>query len=498
MSEHWTPGDVLDFELFLGEESENPSSQEQLRLWYRGYEGKKVPGRIFRTWLNFKRKNGIGVLPGKTIDRFYRLAGIILSVFGFLAGFGLGWGVLSYAGSQPVNLFPAMTVLIGIPFLSTLFSLITGFIPPAGGRSRRMMDRVMRTLRVMTDIGRRTGLLDREHSDALTGGISRFSRRGLNYRGLIRWSLSLLFQLRALFFHLGIFIAVLWKGIVQDMAFGWQTTLNVGSSEVFRFIYTLARPWRAIFPPPSAAQVEGSRIILKNGIAGLRNSDLTAWWTFLCMAILVYGVLPRFLLLFYSILRRRISLARISFNDPESRQLMLKMKTPEVDVGGNEPPGESIPLSVKQPVPVVVKDSTVFDILVPSNREDLLDKDSWHNALADMWSASPGEIVPVSLDEEEDSGFLDFVSLKYMKERGLILVFEGWRPFTAAAGLYCEYLQSRLPADTLFFVTLAARPGRGFNMERRDLETCEQWKRLLPAASGTAGCQFMELKGWAG
>jgi len=322
MSERWTLGDILDFEIFLGEESESQSSSGELRSWYRAYRGKKSPGRIFRAWLSFRRRGETRVLPGKTVDGFYRILGIVFLLFGFLAGSGLGWGVLSYAGSQPVNLFPAMTVLIGIPFLLTLFSLITSLIPPVGRRFNRMMDRVMRIIRTMTDLGRRLGLLDREHSDALTGGISRFRGRGMNYRGLIRWSLALLLQLRAFFFHLGIFTAVLWKGIVQDMAFGWQTTLNVNSDDVFRFIHTLSRPWGALLPPPSVAQVEGSRIILKNGIAGLTNSDLTAWWAFLCMAILVYGVLPRFLLLFLSFIRRQISPGRLSFKDARCHQLL--------------------------------------------------------------------------------------------------------------------------------------------------------------------------------
>jgi len=496
MSDRWTPGDILDFEVFLGEEIDSSSTSDELRHWYRNYEGKKNPGRIFRAWLSFRRSSGTRVLPGITVDRFYRISGIVLLLFGFLAGNGLGWGVLSYAGSQPVNLFPAMTVLIGIPFFLTLFSVITSFIPPVGRRFRRMMDRVMRTLSFMTDLGRRLGLMDREHTDALTGGIVRFGGRGMNYRGLIRWSVSMLLQLRAFFFHLGIFTAVLWKGIVQDMAFGWQTTLNVSSRDVFRFIYSLSLPWRELIPPPSAAQVDGSRIILKNGITGLINSDLTAWWTFLCMAILVYGVLPRLLLFLYSFIRRKISPGRRSFHDARCHQLLLMMSTPGVDVGGNEPPVESIPISFRQPDSADVNTSTVFSILIPSGREDLNDEDSWRKVLSGMWSAFPAEISFVSLDEEDDADTLESLFSNIVKDRGVILVFEGWRPFTAAAGLYTEYVQSRLPVGSPFFVSLSGRPGRGFDMENRDLETYNQWKRLLPAALGAAGCEFVEIKGW--
>jgi len=113
-----------------------------------------------------------------------------------------------------------------------------------------------------------------------------------------------------------------------------------------------------------------------------------------------------------------------------------------------------------------------------------------------MWSAFPGEITSVSLDEEEDAGILESLFLKSAKDRGVILVFEGWRPFTAAAGLYTEYVQSLLTEDTPFLVALSGRPGRGFDLEHRDMETFNQWKRLLPAALGSSGCEFVEIKGW--
>jgi len=496
MPDSWTPGDLLDYEMFLEETLRSSSDTENLRTWYRDYHGKTKSGKLIYSWLAFMRNSRELILPGKTINRLYGITAGGLALIGLLAGSGLGWGILSYAGSNPVNLFLALSLLVFIPFLLTSFSFLLVIIPPGGNRSRRINDRLMRILRGSVDFSRRVGLVDRLHSDAVLSGISRFQGRSVIYRSLLRWSVSLPLQIRALSFHLGIFAAVLWRGLVQDIAFGWQTTLNVSSQDIYRLFHTISLPWQFFFSSPSAAQVEGSRVILKNGISGLDNGDLTVWWSYLWISILVYGILPRLFLLFYTFLRRQIVLMNLPFSDSKSRQLILKMKTPVVDTAGKEPIGKQSSSPDTGYSSVLVQDSMVFRVLIPSVRKDLISEEKWGKLISTRWGASLDSIIAVSLDDEEDAGIFDSLSGNNTRNTGFILVFEGWRPYTAAAGLYLDFIQSLQSEDSLVLVALAGRPGKGFDMEERDFDTWKQWQMLLPSAVSSGSCEIVRIKGW--
>ena len=134
---------------------------------------------------------------------------------------------------------------------------------------------------------------------------------------------------------------------VTDLAFGWQSTLRVGAEGMGAVVSLLALPWSWLPPQwglvPDLAQIEGSRIVLKDGIAALASADLAAWWPFLAMCLLLYAVLPRLVLLSltHSCLRR---LEREGVH-PDLARIADRMRSPLV--GGSEA-GES----VHAPLPV--------------------------------------------------------------------------------------------------------------------------------------------------
>ncbi len=481
LSERWTLGDVLDYEVLL----EGDGGRE----WFQSYDGNPRPGHVLHSWVRSQRSSNTATLPGPTVERLYRIAAALLAILGLIAGTGLGWGVLAYAGSEPVNLFPALILLVGIPLILTLVSLILNLLPLGGNRSRRLVDRLMKFTRAALAFTRRLGMVDRAHADAVNSGLSRFRGRSAHYSGLVRWSVSLPIQLRTFCFHIGILVAVLWRGIVQDLAFAWQTTLRVSPESIHSLAFRISWPWRNLIHPPTVDQVAGSRIVLKDGIAGLNNADLIAWWPYICCAILAYGVLPRLLLLVYGILRRRLALLNLSFNDSRSRRLLMIMKEPRVEFIGIEPPGEHKNNVSTVHLPTSKHESMPIRILIPSTREDLMPEEPWKKYLVRQWGAVLSDVIAVSLDDEDDSSIIESLSGKMSDRDGILVVFEGWRPYTAAAGLYIDSIQSLLPQGIPVLVALAGRPGSGFIMDKGDSETLDQWKRLLPG-------EIVELREW--
>lgn len=481
MPERWTLGDVLDYEVLL--------EGEGGRDWFQSYGGKLKPGYVLHSWVRAQRGSNTSTLPGPTVERLYRIATAVMAIVGLAAGTGLGWGVLAYAGSDPVNLFLALILLVGIPLILTLVSLILNLLPLGSDRSRRLVDRMMKFIRGVVAFSRRLGMVDRAHADAVNSGFSRFRGRSALYGGLVRWSVSLPVQLRTFSFHIGILVAVMWRGIVQDLAFAWQTTLRVTPESIHGLAFRISWPWRVLIHPPTVDQVAGSRIVLKDGIAGLNNADLIAWWPYICCAILAYGVLPRLLLLAYGILRRRLTLLNLPFTDIRSRRLLMVMKAPRVDFVGIEPPREHGNDVSTVPLPTSIHKSMAIRILIPSTREDLMLEESWKEYLNEQWGAVLSDVIAVSLDDEEDAGIIESLSGNLSDTDGILLIFEGWRPYTAAAGLYVESIQSLLPPGITILIALAGRPGSGFFMEEGDRETLDQWKRLLPV-------EIVELLEW--
>lgn len=116
------------------------------------------------------------------------------------------------------------------------------------------------------------------------------------------------------------------------MAFGWQSSLQLSAQQVADGVRLLALPWSWFLPEgmgyPSLAQVEGTQIILKDGIYHLATQDLVSWWPFLCTALVVYGLLPRLLLLMGGYIRYRHQLDALELRNPEIRWLLQRMTTP--------------------------------------------------------------------------------------------------------------------------------------------------------------------------
>ncbi len=295
----WKLRDLVDLEAAL--QSDGEISRDEIEARDREWGGQiaadssGLPGdraeRIF-LWLDaFRRHDGTG-LPGKDVERALHLFGRVSGGLGLVLGALTAVSVLRYEGDAPVNVTGFFFVLILLQILLAVVSVVgllrwkqvgTGWIGDALRSGwRGLAERLGRWRR---DGPENAGLGEGAAFGAFFG----------NHGDLVGYRVGRIGQVFGIGFNLGAILAMLLVLLVADRAFGWQSTLIQSPETFHRLVQTVALPWRDWVPmaAPGLAAVEGSRIVLKDGAAALETPDLTAWWPFLLMAVIVYGLFPR-------------------------------------------------------------------------------------------------------------------------------------------------------------------------------------------------------------
>ena len=282
----WRVSELLDYEVVVqrSEESDFVFEGQSPRRWFVASGGGGGAAATLLGWVRSCRTLAGAPLPGRAFGAVLSVLSLAAVLLGGCGGAALGWGVLAYAGDAAVNLLAVLFVLVGVPLLFTVASVVMLCLP-SGVRGGAVSARAMWLLRSAIGVARRWRLLDRAGADGLLGACSRISARSQRYAGVSKWVPSAIWQMRSAAFHAGILVAVFWRGLVQDMAFGWQTTLQVDAERVHALATAVAWPWRQWGGVPTLEQVAGSRVVLKEGIDALSNSDLAAWWPYVCCAV---------------------------------------------------------------------------------------------------------------------------------------------------------------------------------------------------------------------
>jgi hypothetical protein len=346
----WRISDLIDLEFFFsrdeGEDIDVLAARD--REIYTGLPesikaAKPSTALLLLGWLGSMKKSAAASedetpLPGRVWQELFSLFFGASLLLGLFSGATLAFSYLSYSGSRPINVslyFGIFVVLQVVLFLLLIFLFAYRKLVGQGLESsflyrllRRLFDKALAA--VSRRAVSRAGADTRMQWSARAVGVKRLQKR---YGVLFVRPFFLLGQLFGVSFNVGVLAATLLKVIGSDVAFGWQTTIQVHTETVHRMIEWISLPWSWLIPAsccPTAAQVEGSKLILKDGIYRLATPDLTSWWPFLCMSVLVYGLLPRLTLLLVAIFQQRRDLANLRFDQGRCRQLIHRMRTPLV------------------------------------------------------------------------------------------------------------------------------------------------------------------------
>lgn len=246
-------------------------------------------------------------VPEPSLTRWRRLlTGFIFA--GVIAGVISMAGLLYYEGGQRINL----TLLLAFAALQCLLALVTVVQSTVNWQPWRVLLR-------------RLGLSGRDALQApLTPLMPALMARVAHAGGLC--------------FGLAGVATLLVLVIIQDLAFGWSTTLNTGAGGYHQLLSALAWPWHQLWPAavPDLELVEATRFFRAGAGAGVANPALWGqWWPFVAMVWLVYIVLPRLAGLGLAQLQLQVRAERALADHPGMVALAYRMETPTVDTGND-------------------------------------------------------------------------------------------------------------------------------------------------------------------
>jgi hypothetical protein len=134
--------------------------------------------------------------------------------------------------------------------------------------------------------------------------------------------------------------------LLQDLAFGWSTTLETDAVAYHNFVTSIATPWAWLWPAaaPDLALVEATRYFR----ASTNGSDINPalwgqWWPFIAMLWTTFALLPRVILYILSIMLIRRKAKQLLLRHAGMKALMYRMETPMLDTGNAHNDASDLP-----------------------------------------------------------------------------------------------------------------------------------------------------------
>ena len=240
-------------------------------------------------------------------------------IIAFIAGVFSGIALLNYNGHMPVNVVYFMAMVIALPLLTitlTLFSML----------------KAHKTESVLVHLSPAFWM---EKILSLLPGKVQEDLETLKINPLLaNWIVIKRSQFVALFFSIGLGLALLVVVATKDIAFAWSTTLQITPESFHTFLEMLATPWKTWFPSavPSLELIEKSQYFrLGDSLSEemINNaSKLGEWWKFLAFATLFYAIILRFFIYVLSLFGLHVAVKKSLFSLDGVEGLLRDMNEP--------------------------------------------------------------------------------------------------------------------------------------------------------------------------
>lgn len=458
---------------------------------------------ILKEWLNKRREsqasamNSPAVHPGKDMyESSYSLLIFLFALTGLFIGGSMAFSFLAYKGTEPLNVssYFGLFVLSQVFLLFILGLYLTVFRKIRFFRKSSIIRFLISTALIKTVSLMKTRSEKHLPADKRGGIEAAFGViKGKNsiYGSLFPWPVFILGQIFGVFFNIGILFATILRVMGADLAFGWQSTLKLSSQAVYKGVSTVSLPWSWFVSEPvshpTLLQIEGSRMILKDGIASLATVDLISWWPFLCFAVLFYGLIPRVVLLFFGVAIKRVALNRVSFQSIAFDRLILRLTTPIMETEGriNGTMDEHLLHAAdtedrlkQKPVPVTASGPTI-PVLIPEDIYGLYAENTLEQIVNQVPGATHTAVSKTVLDASEDMDRINDLLQEHGKS--LFFLMEAWQPPIKETVFYFRQLRELVGPDVRFYILLIGKPSDDSLLTRAHKDDIRVWQQKITA-----------------
>ncbi len=483
MKHNWNYQDSIDLDYFQRQDTALPAAalhERDRRLFLELVEprlnraAEAPPSLLLKLWLEARRSEEPDEtgLPGRLAAESLDLMRIVLAAVGLVLGVSAASLYFSYSGTTPVNVLHFMVLFVFSQLLLvTLVVLRTAIlrlfrIP----LPRTLLVRffALLSMRISHFFSRESEKrLAADRRQAMQATLGRIRGFSSVHGRLVFWPLFLLVQVTGICFNLGLLGTSLLRLTISDIAFGWQSTLQFSAASLHSAVHWLSLPWSWLLPEgigyPTLAQVEGSRIILKEGIAHLATANLVSWWPFLLMSVVVYGLSARVLLYSYGYWQQKKAEGAAGALPPASRQILQRMQTPLLSTQAEEPdkpaPSEQTQQPKHGPAPETAADALqsvhlllpdeIYDQCLQQPLAAILARDGYHI----------GSCHRFLIDYEADQLLLsELGTIDWQQSGGIIIVMEAWMPPLVDFLTFLKELRQQVGARLPIFLRLVGRP----------------------------------------
>lgn len=507
----WSITDLIDLEFF----SAHDGAAEELQLEKRDREiflqhvqpniknapagSKSFRRQAIRIWLEQRRRlyrseqGGEAVLPGDAFSEARGIVGLVIAIIGIISGAGLALSLLVYDGQQPINVSVYFGMLVLLQILFVLLTLRFFFMRSSLKRLKkfsilyplmgRLLDRMMKKL-----VRVASGKVSARHTQSIEAVYGAALAKHTIYSRVIFWSFFSLMQIFGVMFNVGAITATLIRVFTADLAFGWQSTIQLSSQAVHTMVRIFSTPWAWIIPHgvayPGLDQIEGSRMVLKEGIYHLTTGNLVSWWPFLICAVCVYGLLPRLILYALAAFGQRMSVSKLDFSPADYDRLFMRMTRPVLSTAGTSPDDrhplkdngmglEIIDEAVKaQGIPAIV--------LVSSDIMPLMDKTALSREVYRSLGWDVLGVMEIQGEAQADRPVLDALSESLKTgNKGAVVLLEAWQPPIIEIVEFIRELRTRLGKKAPVGVLLIGKPFGQTILTPVDSSDKEVWGRAL-------------------
>ncbi|WP_339806070.1 DUF2868 domain-containing protein [uncultured Marinobacter sp.] len=395
----------------------------------------------YQHWLqrqqSFAGQHGAGKTDSRLvlwqrIRHLFLLAGAVLGALTMS-------GMLFYDGGQQIN----VTVILGVVALQLMLALLTATQGLAGWQPWRLL----------------SSWLQNRARAAASSPLAPLKPQLMTLNA----------QAGGLAFAVAGLVTLLFSVVIQDLAFGWSTTLDTAVGSYHRLVSAVASPWAGWLPAaaPTPELVADTRFYrLGDASASPDPGRWGAWWPFIAMTWLSYVVLPRALLLTLARWHLHVKSRRTLAEHPGMAALQWRMESPLLETGANTPDSGVVP-----------DHETGKTRPLPASRLAVRWAGAGDEAQLHTLVESPAVLVAAGGRQrlaDDQQALAHLARERSSADRALVVIARGWEPPTAELADFLEETRAALPGLQLALLPLGQAPGQPLNAFQQ-----AQWQRLI-------------------